>query len=59
MMHTMVSRGTSKTIRLEFTEARDHDMYNVMHLSQEQAEKLCDSLTGLLQDMITEDETRT
>jgi hypothetical protein len=55
MMHTMVSRGTSKTIRIEFTEARDHDMYNVMHLSQEQAEKLCDSLTGLLQDMITED----
>jgi hypothetical protein len=59
MIDSYVSRGTNKTIKLTFTEARDSDMYAFFHLSQEQAEKLCDSLTGLLQDMITEDETRT
>ena len=57
MIDTTVERGICKTIRLNFTESRDADMYATFHLSQVQAEKLCDSLTGLLQDMITEDES--
>jgi hypothetical protein len=56
MIDTNVSRGTSKTIKLTFTESRDLDMHVSVNLSQTQAEKLCDTLTGLLQDMITEDE---
>jgi hypothetical protein len=56
MIDATVSRSSNKTILLSFTESRDADMFVHLHLSQTQAEKLCDTLTGLLQDMITEDE---
>jgi hypothetical protein len=57
MIDTTVQRGISKTICINFCESRDKDMSNFVWLSQAQAEKLCDTLTGLLQDMITEDES--
>jgi hypothetical protein len=56
MIETNVQRRAHKTILISFTESRDHDLESIVHLSQKQAEKLCDTLTGLLQDMITEDE---
>jgi hypothetical protein len=56
MMYATVNRGAHKTIRMIFCEAQDEDMVITLDLSQTQAEKLCDTLTGLLQDMITEDE---
>jgi hypothetical protein len=57
MIESNVQRRAHKTIMIIFTESRDHDLESIVHLSQTQAEKLCDTLTGLLQDMITEDES--